>query len=281
MAERWHAHGVKRNYNNERPVVGDVVALYHRAWEVTHVSDAIPTPEEEERLNSYTAAFRDKQRPYSVSLRRLHGARHDRENDRAEVGFRIRVGARDVLPVYPNGRVPLCSCHSHPWPCLESEQQAWAEKEMKSAEKVLNLLPGCCPACAEPITSRQKSITFGGPNVRNPLAEGPTYHLRGKCYSGAARYEEKWVAAEPGRPRSLLTLQCEGTLVVHGDGSAECHGGTDPDCPSVYARHRCYCACYIERRGGCARGCTPTGHPGTRVAGRPTDPRAVSHMTPT
>jgi hypothetical protein len=62
-----------------RPDVGDVVAYDHRAWEVTHTADAEPTPEEQQRLDSYVPAWRDKMRPYRVSLRRVHGERHDRE----------------------------------------------------------------------------------------------------------------------------------------------------------------------------------------------------------
>lgn len=264
-AEGYYGAGKRRE-------VGDVVAYGYRAWEVTHVSDADPNEAEQERLNGYTDVWRDRMRPYRVSLRRLHGEQHERENDRQEIGLRIPIGW--PLPIYPNGRVPLCSCHGHPWPCLESEQQAQAAKELAAAEKALNLLPGCCPACSEVVTSRQRSITFGGPNVTNPLAEGPTYHLRNKCYRSAAAYEEKWVAAEPDRKRSLLTLRCEGTVIVHGDGDAECFGAKDSDCPSVYADHRGYSACYFESHG-CGRGCSRAGHPGTRIAGRPADPREV------
>lgn len=270
----WHPSGVTRTPTGKRPEIGDIVALNRRAWEVTHVSDAIPTPDEQERLNSYRPEFRAQRQPYHVSLKRLHGAAHKHENDRQEVGFRVRADAYNPLPVYRNGRVPLCSCCSHPWPCLVADQQDYAEKQLKAAEKALRLLPGCCPACEEPVTSRQKSITFGGPNVTNPLAEGPTYHLRSKCRWGAAKYEELWVADESGRPRSLLTLRCEGHLIVHGDGTGECFGADGSDCPSLYAQHRSYSACYYQSHG-CGRGCSTTGHPGTRVAGRPDDPRAI------
>jgi hypothetical protein len=270
----WHPEGVDR-YRNGRPREGEIVALARRAWEVMHISDADPTPEEQERLDLYVAPWRDQMRPYRVTLRRLHGPKHEHENSRHEVGFRIRVGAHNPLPGYKDGRVPLCSCCGHPWPCLEADQQRFAEREMKSAEKALNLMPGCCPACEEPVTSRQRSITFGGPNVRNPLADGPTYHLRRKCYGAAASYEETWVNAEPGRARSLLTLRCEGTLIVHGDGTGECFGANGSDCPSIYAQHRGYSACYMQSHG-CGQDCARAGHPGTRLAGRPDNPRAVT-----
>lgn len=271
----WHPHGIPHIGRGDRPEVGAVVAYDRRAWEVRHVSDADPTPEEQKRLSHYRQPYRDQASPYKVTLRRLHGAPHENENSAGDLGVRVRAAAYNPLPAYPNGRVPLCSCCGHPWPCLEADQQAQAAKELKRAEKALRLLPGCCPACEEPVTSRQKSITFGGPNVQNPLAEGPTFHLRRKCYAAAADYEEMWVAAEPGRRRSLLTLRCEGTVIVHHDGTAECFGANGSDCPTVYARHRGYSACYIQSHG-CGLGCSTVGHPGTRIAGRPADPRAIT-----
>lgn len=275
MIPDWRPEGVERSGRSKRPEIGAVVALDRRAWEVMHVSDAEPTPEEQERIGSYRPAYRDNLRPYRVTLRRLHGEKHERENDRAEVGFRVRAGVYNALPAYEHGRVPLCSCCGHPWPCVDADQQRQAEKEMRAAEKAMRLLPGCCPACEEPVTSRQRSITFGGPNVGNPFAQGPTYHLRRKCRHAAADYEEAWVAAEPGRKRSLLTLRCEGTVIVHGDGDAECFGAKDSDCPSVFAQHRGYMACYLQSHG-CGRGCSRSGHPGTRITGRPSHPRAVT-----
>lgn len=269
----WRPDHTSNGYNRARPEVGDTVAYDHRAWEVTHIADADPTPEEQDRLNLYVPPWRERMQPYRISLRRVHGERHERENSRQEIGLRVPVGSYS-LPVYRHGRVPLCSCHGHPWPCLESDQQREAEAAMEKAERALRLLPGCCPACEEPVTSRQRSITFGGPNVTNPLAEGPTYHLRRKCYGSAARYEEMWVTDEPGRKRSLLTLACAGTVIVHEDGTGECFGADGSDCPSIYARHRCMSACYLQSHG-CGSGCTSRRH-GTRLSGYPADPRAVT-----
>lgn len=268
----WRPEGVIRAYGRRRPTVGDLVAFDYRAWEVMHVKVRDFDADDLERDNDYREQYRNEMRPYSVTLRRVHGAPHDRENSRQEIGLGIRAFSHGGFDAYKDGRVPLCSCHGHPWPCADADQQVQAEKEIKVAEKALNLMPGCCPACEEPVTSRQKSITFGGPNVKNPLAEGPTYHLRRQCRDGAAAYEEKWVNAEPGRQRSLLTLRCAGTVIVHGDGSAECFGADGSDCPSVHAWHRGATACYLQSHG-CGRGCSRQGHPGTRIAGRPADPR--------
>lgn len=273
----WHPEGVAREYGRRRPAVGDLVAYDYRAWEVMDVTVRDFADGDQEHASGYRPQYRDEMRPYSVTLRRVHGAHHDRENSRQEIGLGIRAFTYGGFDRYQNGRVPLCSCHNQPWPCLEADQQTQAEKELKAAERELRVLPGCCPACEEPVTSRQRCITFGGPNVRNPLAEGPTFHLRRACYGAAARYEEAWVAAEPGRPRSLLTLSCSGTVIVHDDGTAECFGADGSDCPSTYAKHRSHMACYVQSHG-CGRGCTPSGHPGTRQSGRPADPRAITRI---
>lgn len=271
----WRPLGTAHEYGRRRPTIGSLVAFAHSAWEVTHLRPGDFGPDDQSRLAGYRPDYRDGMRPYSVTLRRVHGPRHEHENSRQEMGLGVRAFAYGGLDRYEDGRVPLCSCHSHPWPCAESEQQKQAAAEIAAAEKVLNLLPGCCPACSEVVTSRQRSITFGGPNVSNPFAEGPTYHLRRKCWRSAAAYEERWVADEVGRKRSLLTLRCEGTVIVHGDGTAECFGANDSACPSVYADHRGYSACYIQSHG-CPQGCSTVGHPGTRIAGRPSHPRAVT-----
>lgn len=273
----WHTAGTIGNHRSGRPDVGETVAYERAAWLVTHIGDAIPTPEEETSLAAYRPQHRDQYRPYRITLRRVHGPRHPRENDRQEIALRVPAPTFWSWPRYKDGRVPLCSCCQHPWPCREGDQQEQAERELAAAERELSLLPGCCPACREPVTSRQRSITFAGPNVRNPLAEGPTFHLRRKCYGAAACYEDAWVADEPGRARSLLTLRCAGTVIVHHDGTAECFGADESDCPSVYAKHRRFMACYMQTHG-CGRGCPTDGHPGTRVAGRPANPRAVTRV---
>lgn len=272
---RWHPEGVESNYNRRRPVVGDVIAYDWRAWEVMHISDAEPTEGEVEKMAHYREPYRSQMAPYKISLRRLHGPKAERENSAGDVALRAPAGmSPSAFGIYEDGRVPLCSCCTHPWPCRDMTEAARAADAIKKTERELNLMPGCCPACEEPITSRQKSITFGGPNVRNPLAEGPTFHLRQSCRYAAAKYEELWVADEPGRKRSLLTLTCAGTVIVHEDQTGECFGADGSDCPSIYASHRAHTACYLQSHG-CGSGCTSRRH-GTRIAGYPTDPRAVT-----
>ncbi|MDF9717371.1 hypothetical protein [Nocardioides sp. ChNu-99] len=278
----WDPAGVDRHHQRRRrPNVGDLIAVDRRAWHVARVDDIADTdlsPDDAATLRTYKEAFRERVRPFRILLRRAHGEPHPAENKRGEASITVPVGYHPGFPTYTSDRVPLCSCCGHPWPCLLADQEAWAAKELARAEREMQLMPGCCPACNEPVTSRQRSITFAGPNVKNPLAEGPTFHLRRKCRHGAAAYEELWVADEPGRPRSLLTLKCAGQVITHRDGTAECFGAVDSDCPSVFAQHRQYSSCYTQSHG-CPRpecdrsdghlwGCTPKGYP--------TDPRAIT-----
>lgn len=258
------------DYMHRRPEVGDVVAWNYAAWEVTHVKEA------EDRLEDEVHCPRGRE-PYVVGMVRLHGPKHEFENSRHEVHIRRRSGR--FFHTYPDGRVPLCSCHGYPWPCRDYVETLHARKEAEKAEHEMRLLPGCCPACQEPVTGRQQSIAFPGPYLRNPLAdENPVFHLRRKCHWSAVRYEEEWVAEDPTRPRSLLTLRCEGTLTIHRDGSAECHGRTDGrECPTVYARHRGFHTCYLL--DPCPLGCEP-GEFGSNgsLLGRPKHPRDITRV---
>ena len=250
------------HYRRTAPTVGEVVAYDYRAWEITSAR----TADREHDEPTWGTP------PYTVTLRRLYGAATDYENSARDIGLRIRAGAHNALPSYRDGRVPLCSCHGHPWPCLDADQAREAAEAISRAERELALLPGCCPACQEVVTHRQRSITFPGPYVHNPLAaENPRFHLRGKCWRLAAAYEEAWVAANPATAtRSLLTLRCEGTLVVHELGRGECFGA-DSECPSLFAKHRLAMACWHQSHG-CPT-CDPTSRHGTMLAGYPTDPR--------
>jgi hypothetical protein len=269
---RWLPSGVSRN-TQRRPEVGTLVAFAHAACRVMHVRDAEQLSEEEEAyLDGMNPIVRARHMPFVITLRREHGPKIEGENSRQEGG--LRCGVRFYgFDVYETDRVPLCSCCSDPWPCRLLIAEDQAKKAAVQMEEELKLLPGCCPTCQEPITSRQKTITFPGEYVRNPLAPAdPVFHLRSTCRSDAASYEDQWVKADPSRPRSLLTLTCEGKLITCGDGHAECHGAED--CPSVHARHRSMSSCYTQSHG-CGRQCGSYSHDCTpsAPAGWPAVPR--------
>jgi hypothetical protein len=148
-------------------------------------------------------------------------------------------------------------------PCREITARASALREMERLDKLMDILPGCCWACAEPITHRQHAITFDGPNLLLPTAPpAPSFHLRLACRGAAARYEQQWIDADPTRRRSLLTLSCAGQMVWHADGTRECVGTVGSACPHLDAHHQQgHTACHLQTHG-CARGCTAEDHPG-------------------
>jgi hypothetical protein len=114
--------------------------------------------------------------------------------------------------------------------------------------------PGVCPACSEPITLRQKSVTFED-NIEIPGGPPLTYHAgRSGCRASAAQYEQRWVKADPNR-RTILT--CPGHVINHGDGTYECSELTDCRGPAV--SHPSYSSC-------CCPDCHAVDHPGCRPA---------------
>lgn len=230
--------------HTRRPEVGWLIAVNQKPWVVLDVRECDADSEYE----------------YEVGIRPIDSDKH--------YGIQVPKFAWGVWHALPEHYAVCHSCGELA-PCREHENGLRAAAAAKRMEHELKLLPGCCPACQEPITSRQEVITFPGEYVFNPFAPAdPQFHTRRKCIDVARRYEEAWVRADQSRPRSLLTLSCSGSVIVHGDGSAECFGAIDSDCPSIYAQHRSYRACYFQS-AGCGRGCSQFGHPGTRVAGRP------------
>lgn len=257
MSDRWWSPAMSTSHYDRRPPVGALIALDRKPWRVRTVED-IPADEwsDEHRDVWLRDGMPDpwRSRPFRVEVESPAGI----EAGTATVGPRNHP-TWHVLPEH----YAVCVTCGELAPCREHTAMKQAEAEMARLEKQMRLMPGCCPACQEPITSRQQTVTFPGENLLLITgAPDPVFHLRQACRDGAARYEEMWVRADPTRPRSLLTLRCRGLLVVHHDGSAECHGA--PDCPSVYAHHGHLTACYAQSHG-CGRGCSPVGHPGCRV----------------
>lgn len=89
------------------------------------------------------------------------------------------------------------------------------------------ILPGTCHACREPVTQRQKSVRFTGPNLIRPDLgdDSVVFHLRGSCYGSVQAYDERWARAT-GKPRRFY---CQGTRAVHHNGEQECTEGAT--CP--------------------------------------------------
>lgn len=255
----WSPALIERSDYREPPI-GELIGFRGRAYRVIAV-DEIPetdwTDDERDWLSRRTWGHR----PHRVRVLPV--------DDEREHGMRVSPWQSPIWHVLPE-HYAICATCGDLAPCAGHHAARAAAEAARRAEKDMAVLPGFCPSCNEPITHRQKAITYPGPNVLNPLGQpNVRFHTRRKCLAGASRYEEAWVAVDPIiRPRSRLTLRCTGSLIVHGDGTAECHDAQD--CPTVYAHHPRLVACYLQDRG-CPRECPRDGHPGTRLANPPAD----------
>lgn len=121
---------------------------------------------------------------------------------------------------------PLCRlCHELP-PCRHVHTERIMDRATEKMAETMAILPGTCHACKEPITKRQKSFTFPGPNLIRPdLGDNSAvFHTRGACSGLLESYDKRWAAAETGRARFFY---CPGTFTLHHDDSGEC---SQPDC---------------------------------------------------
>lgn len=243
----WFPLGARSVYGC--PQVGDIVALNHQAWQVVEITDL---PAE---------SWRDADRLAKPGLQkavRLRPTRLAGHPDPVKAAAEdVHYGALHVSPwdVYPDREhYPVCACCGEPMPCRAEVGRKMAEHAVSEMGRYETA--GVCPACDEVVTARQKSLTFpdnlavlGGPPV--------TFHIRGRCHYAAMKYEQRWVAADPGRRRT--TLSCGGHLTNHNDGTFDC---TElGDCPGPAAHHTSYgmCACpdCHARPWTWGRGCHP------------------------
>jgi hypothetical protein len=277
-------------WSRQRPDVGALVAREHAVWRVTAVTDTTPTDADRDVWMDAGMPDPWRGRPYRVDLAWVAGARPAVAGD-GEFAAWVNVPAeaypRRRWEVYPvSGRWPRCSCCGEPMPCRAELEDREVSRSLKTVEKLARRLPGNCWGCEEPISRRQKSVTYAGDNLDLPGGPEVRFHTRAACYHAAARYELRWIAVDPRRERVLTWPKCGGILVVHGDGSSECMSGPglvgdhtgEHDCGGHLTHdHAAFQACYVgsayfARPGefpGCPRGCNPAVHPGTRTTSRP------------
>lgn len=259
-----------------RPEVGALVAVRHAVWRVSGIQD-VPLVDDADREVWISSGMPDPDtwnlRPYRVRAVHVGGAppRHSAPHS-GEYVMSIPAGRSPTWHVYRDGRWPQCSCCGEPMPCraeLTDRTVTAATDRMADFEQ---RMPGCCWACKEPITQRQRAVVYSGINLDHPTGPTVRFHLRAKCRDEAHRYEERWLTAEGGRERILTYPSCGGTLVVHRDGDSECHGGRD-DCRGHDTHDHAHLTGCLFQSHGCPRGCAREGHPGCRP--RPRTPRAT------
>ena len=148
--------------------------------------------------------------------------------------YRVAAGYR--WHIYPDEHYPICACCHEPQPCREKTAEHAADAAMSRMSRYETA--GVCPVCQEPVTERQKRLTFTE-NLEVPAGPPLTSHTRRRCRHAAMRYEQRWVAADPNRRRP--TLSCPGRITNHNDGTYDC---TElAGCPGPDATHPSYTLC--------------------------------------
>lgn len=296
MTGHWYPDGTQWE-RVSRPIPGRLIAYHHAVWRV----DAIRLPDLDGDAQQawLDAGMPDLDtwpgRPYDVDVTWIGGHRPDAlQPDHTKGAIHIPARRHQYIPWQhypPSGRWPQCSCCGEPMPCRAELADRVVDAAAARVERYDAHLPGTCWACGDPVTSRQRRVTYPGDNVDHPTGPAPTFHTRRSCRPAAGRYEERWLAADPRRERILTYPACDGILYVHADGTSECQPGRgplgafdaqpQPDCRGHLTHdHALKSACYVagdwlapaadyNEPGRCPRGCSPTGHPGTRTTGRP------------
>ncbi len=221
---------------------GMVIAWDFRAWEVTHVAER-GTPTEDGR-------------DMRATFRRLHGPKHERENQFRDMVVSFSSNAYG-LNIYRSSRVWLCSCCGDPAPCrIEVAEEVSASAAVEFEKRIRRMGPGLCYGCGEVITQRQERMTYPGDHADMPGRSGPTFHTRRACSDERAAYARRAGLHFDGGP---IAAPCAGMFIRHGDGTFEC----SEECDGPRAQHRMYAICSAE---GCSdaacrgiRDCTPDG----------------------
>jgi hypothetical protein len=230
---------------------GTTVAYEYRAWTVHRVA-ALPEDRWPDRfVDAYEkeilrrmgqAYYRNKplpsrtewaHRPVAVSLKAPDGGRQ------------CVTGGASIEWYTLGDHYAVCVRCGDVSPCREKVHDRIARTATGRMERDLLLMPGCCMGCNTPVTSRQQSVTFDGPNLIRPdWGDGTAvFHLKSEC-SGSALAYDKRLSEETGVPRRLF---CEGTLVVHADRTRQCNRA---DCPGGRMLHRCTLSHYESSPGG-------------------------------
>lgn len=211
------------------PEVGDVMPYEHKAYRVERVD-----PRDD---GSVVAWVRDTRETLTgdpvADARRLLPLSH-------------RQGG--VWWVYAHEHYPVCGTCLEPLPCRELVTKRISAHEAAKFNRYTTA--GVCPACSEPVSSRQKSVTWED-NAVVPGGPPVTFHLRRACFHEAVQYERRWYARDPGARRMRYTCG-EHHVRNHGDGTYSC---TNPECPGPTAWHQSWTTCDCPEHS--ARTCTP------------------------
>ena len=236
IRDHWYPDYTTQSANP--PKAGDLIAWEHTVWRVLAVQvkpESEWTDEERRAVRGYKRSAWDRIAPATVTARPLLPTTVGPGATRQDL-FLHKAAGRFEWHIYRDEHYPVCAQCGEPTPCRERVSEQVATREMAVMARYET--PGVCPACAKPISTRQKSMTFQD-NVKIPGGPAVTFHIgRGQCRYGAAEYEEEWAAANPAR---RTTLSCLGEVTNHSDGTYDCTAGVE--CRGPMARHESYATC--------------------------------------
>lgn len=222
-ADRWYSSQPTQSVNTTELTTGQIVIADRRPFRIDHVRE-LPSSEWPRR---FIEAWRERGMPDTSTWwdRPFHvtGIWEDPDEDTRSHMTTAPAGySWDVLPEH----YAVCRLCGELPPCSHVHNERIMERAAERMAEDMAILPNACHGCREPITSRQKSFTFPGPNLIRPDFGDNTaiFHTRGACLGALRSYDKRWAAAEPDRTRLFF---CEGTRTWHHDGTPEC---TRDDC---------------------------------------------------
>jgi len=245
----WCGDGTSRTHTPPEP--GALIAHEHAVWRVIEITELSREDwTEEDWTEAEVTERRDHGGP-PMTIVVLRPVRITSTDVRArDHDMHYRWPRHIGWDVYPDEHYPVCSACGEPTPCREKIGQRVGAREMERMERYE--VAGVCPACREPVTARQRFLTFPD-NVELPGGPPVTFHRRKRCLYYAAQYETAWVAADPERRRA--TLSCPGHLVNHGNNTYDCT--QLGDCSGPTARHPSYDVCDCPEHRPQALTCYP------------------------
>lgn len=169
---RWYPESCDRG---QAPTVGCVVAYEFKPWRVIDMRLSVPHPEHPDEL---------------FTVYQLRPADADAVDDADRDIHRGWRGTPSGYagPVVLREHYGLCVHCDELLPCREVMAERWAQENAKRMSRYET--PGMCPACLQPVTTRQKSETL--PNVVVPLGPPVTFHAGRKgCAHSLRKYREK------------------------------------------------------------------------------------------
>jgi hypothetical protein len=235
-ADNWRpSHdNLRDRFSTITPEVDDLVGWRYAAWRVHEIRPYLDhdlTDQQRQELDAVAAHIPEdrrqlvyaRRRPFHLVLRHHNGPLIIKPGE--EKGFvRLHDGTREIsFTSWPHKQrwnvLPdpyrTCSCHGHIWPCQDYDQTVLAAHQARKMDRLMaTAQPGTCAHCLEPISTRQRTVTFPEASRFVPGAPGPTFHAgRAACWQAAEEYERAGRLTD--NPDIARLASCPGIRFIH------------------------------------------------------------------